>query len=116
MKHIQWIAAAALIMSMACAKQEYAQCEAPNDHLKVMFKGKIAGHPFSHPFCIVCNTEIGPEEYGDWALEMGAPEAPNDTEGLLPCLYVYSDVPFTNCPDTLAKCEALVCDVSARYS
>jgi hypothetical protein len=117
MKNIHWILAAALMMSVGCGtKQEYATCEAPNDHLEVMFKPESSISIFSHPFCIVCNPGLEPGEYGDWAVEMGAPEAPTNTDGLLPCLYVYSEVPHTDGPDTLEKCESLVCDGTARYN
>ena len=116
MKRIQWILAAVLVMSSGCAKQQYAQCDAPDDHLEVMFKGAPPASPFGHSFCIVCNPDLEFGEYGDWAVEMGAPEAPTNTDGLLPCLYVYSEVPFTNGPDTLEKCESLVCDGTARYN
>ena len=38
------------------------------------FKPSDPLHPFSHPFCVVCNTELSPDEYESWALEMGAQE------------------------------------------
>ncbi len=102
----------------AGAGQEYGQCESPNEHLKVMFKPKITGHPFSHSFCIVCNPQLEPEAYGEWALAMGASQAPDNTDGLLPCLYVYDPTaPETGIDtDSLERCQSLVCDGEAEYN
>ncbi len=82
-----------------------------------MFKPKITGHPFSHSFCIVCNTEIEPSEYYDWAVSMGANET-NPANPDLPCLYVYNpDAPETGIDtDTLAACKSLVCDGGGTYA
>ena len=102
-----------LLLSPGCSKQQYAQCDAPNEDLKVMFKPKITGHPFSHSFCIVCNTEIEPEEYYDWAVSMGG-NVNNPVNPEAPCLYVYSSSEEDT--DTLAACKSLVCDGTASYS
>jgi hypothetical protein len=82
-----------------------------------MFKPKIKGHPFSHSFCIVCNTEIEPSEYHDWAVSMGANET-NPANPELPCLYVYNLSARETGINTnsLAACKSLVCDGGATYS
>ena len=105
-----------IVISTGCVEQEYASCDAPDDELQIMFKPKNSAHPFSHSFCIVCNPALEPSEYGDWALEMGAPQAPENTDGLLPCLYAYSEIPHTNGPDTLEGCKAQICEGRARYN
>jgi hypothetical protein len=113
---ILWILALLCVTAMGCSKQKYAECKAPNDHLTVMFKAKNAAHPFSHSFCIVCNTELESEDYAAWAQEMGAAEGPENTEGLLPCLYVYNGVtPNTNI-DSMVLCKSLVCGGGADYN
>ena len=89
----------------ACDSQEYAQCNAPDDHLEVLYKAKNPVHPFSHPFCLVCNTEIETDEYASWAESMGGSGDISSPEGLHPCLYVYgegADIP------SLEACQALV--------
>jgi len=107
-----WMMMIALCLSAGCSTQQYGQCDAPADHLEVLFKPKITGHPFSHSFCVVCNTEISPEDYGDWALQMGASSVPNDPSD--PCLYVYPSTESNI--DSLAECQSLVCDGGAEYS
>lgn len=97
----------------ACDSQEYAQCNAPDDHLEVLYKAKNPVHPFSHPFCLVCNTEIEADEYASWAESMGGSGDISSPEGLHPCLYVYgegADIP------SLEACQALVCDGGAIYN
>jgi hypothetical protein len=111
-----WILLVALLMTAGCSSQEYGQCEAPNDNLKVMFKPKLKAHPFSHSFCIVCNTDLEPEGYDEWAIEMGAPQGTNNMEGILPCLYVYRPDGSEQETDSLEICEALVCGGEAEYS
>ena len=104
-----------LILGAGCGgvdSQEYGQCEAPNDHLKVMFKPKTPGMVFSHSFCVVCNTAIEPEEYDDWAEEMGATSIPNTPE--LPCLYVYTGAQSNF--GSMSQCQSMVCDGTATYS
>ena len=97
----------------ACSGQQiYDQCEAPNDHLEIMFKAKTVS-PFSHAFCIVCNPQLEPEEYGPWAIEMGAPQAPENTDDLVPCLYVYQ--PGANI-ESRKECVSLVCEDGADYN
>ena len=78
-----------------------------------MFKAKLKAHPFSHSFCIVCNTKIEPSEYADWAIEMGAPQGPSNTDTVHPCLYVYGNGENT---DSLSQCKALACGGGASYS
>jgi len=109
------IVAAAMFCVSGCSKQQYGQCKAPKDHLKVLYKPKVKAHPFSHPFCVVCNTEIEPAQYAAWASEMGAESpAPTDTDKVHPCLYVYTgsetDV------GSLAECQSLVCGGTAQYN
>ena len=78
-----------------------------------MFKDKLKAHPFSHSFCIICNTEIEPSEYADWAMEMGAPQGPSNTDAVHPCLYVYGNGENT---DSLSQCKALACGGNASYN
>ncbi len=109
-----WIGLA-LLLGAGCAtgdSQEYGQCEAPDGHLKVMFKPKNPLFMFSHSFCIVCNTAIEPEEYGEWAEAMGATSIPPDPD--LPCLYVYPENPENI--DSMSQCHSLVCDGDGTYS
>ena len=102
---------------MGCGTQLYGQCEPPKENLELLFKSKIEGHPFSHSFCIVCNPDIEPDAYGDWALEMGAPQAPDSVDNLHPCLYVYPSAEQRELEiDSLELCEALVCEGSASYN
>jgi len=106
----------ALLMSAGCVQQQYGQCEEPNTQLEVMFKPRNPAHPFSHSFCIVCNTGIERAQYGDWAVAMGAPQAPDDTAGLHPCLYVYDPSESETGIDSLELCRSLVCDGGAEYN
>jgi hypothetical protein len=53
------------------------------------------------------NSEI--RGYGDWAIEMGSPQALNDAEGVLPYLYAYGNT------NSLKICKSLVCDGGAAY-
>ena len=94
----------------ACSTQEYGQCVVQDDTLKIMFKPKSKVNVFSHSFCIVCNPTLTPDEYGDWALDMGAPQAPSSTDGLLPCLYAYSEA------ESFEECAASICDGTAAYN
>ncbi len=102
-----------LLVSSGCASQEYGQCAAPQDNLQVLFKAKVSAHPFSHSFCVVCNTELEEADYGTWAEEMGGNGDVGDVEGLHPCLYVYGD---GNNIDSLEMCQSLVCDGGAEYA
>jgi hypothetical protein len=111
-----WIVGPLLSLLAGCASEEYGQCDAPDDYLKVMFKDSSSASPFSHSFCIVCNPNIEPAEYGAWALQMGAPEAPELTEGLHPCLYVYGGPPGTDNTESFESCRSLVCDGGATFS
>lgn len=96
-----------------CSSQEYGQCNAPNEHLEVLYKAKNPAHPFSHPFCLVCNTAIGEDEYASWAESMGGSGNIGSPEGLHPCLYVYAD---NNDIPSLEVCQALVCEGGAEYN
>ena len=110
-----WISVAALLVTAGCggSSEKHGQCEAPKEDLKILFKPKGELNLFSHSFCIVCNSEIEPDEYGDWALEMGAPEAPTSVENLHPCLYVYGD--GRNIA-TFVECVSVVCEGGAKYN
>ena len=116
MRRFGWLLAGlVLILSAGCGgadSQEYGQCEAPDDHLEVMFKPKTPGLVFSHSFCVVCNTAIEPEEYGAWAEEMGATSVPETPE--LPCLYVYTGAESNF--GSLSQCQSMVCGGTATYS
>ena len=106
-----------LLTAAGCTSQQYGECQAPDDHLKVMFKPKNAANPFSHSFCIVCNPDLSPEEHAAWALDMGAPKEPGDSEDMLPCLYVYApENAGGNGASSLKQCKSWVCDGGATYS
>ena len=105
----------ALLVGAGCTpndSQEYGQCEAPDAHLKVMYKPKHPAIPFSHPFCVVCNTAIETDEFGEWAEAMGATSIPVEPD--LPCLYVYTGQEKN--VESLSECQSLVCDGTATYS
>ena len=57
--------------------------------------------------------KLEPEEYGAWAIEMGAPQAPENTDDLVPCLYVYQ--PGANI-ESRKECVSLVCEGGADYN
>ncbi len=105
---------AILLFSVGCVQQEYGQCDPPDDNLEVMYKPKTSS-PFSHPFCIVCNTDIEPDDYAAWATDMGA-QPPGSVEDVLPCLYVYTGNHTGPEIETLEECESLVCDGGAQYN
>ena len=109
---VGFVLGAALGLS-ACSQQLYGQCDPPDDHLKVMFKPKVSTHPFSHSFCIVCNPDLVPSEYADWAMEMGAEEGPSDPNSVHPCLYAYSQ---SMSVDTIDQCESMICSGEADYN
>ena len=96
-----------------CYTQEYSQCDTPKDNLNILFKPKDPIHPFGHSFCIVCNPDIGTQEYEDWALEMGAPSGPSNTNDVHPCLYAYASQTNMN---SLEECRTLICDGGATYN
>ena len=102
-----------LLLATGCAQEQYGECSPPDDHLKLMFKPAIKGHPFGHSFCVVCNPELEPEEYETWALDMGATQSPASVEDVYPCLYVYSG---SSDIDSFSECENLVCGGSAQYN
>ena len=101
------------VMVSGCSSQEYGQCDAPADNLQVLFKAKNKAHPFSHSFCVVCNTELEEADYAAWAEDMGGSGDVDDVEGLHPCLYVYGDGQNI---DSLETCQSLVCDGGASYN
>lgn len=105
-------------LSAGCNKQKYGQCDPPQDELEVLFKAKSQTNPFSHSFCVVCNTEIEPSEYSDWAVSMGAnPLEDEYIDTVHPCLYVYpNDSTPESGIDSLEKCESAVCDGEATYA
>jgi hypothetical protein len=117
MRHSQlpWIILSGLILTVGCAKQQYGECSPPNDELQILFKAKVGVNLFSHSFCIACNPSLEPEEYMAWAGEMGANMTPDmDT----PCLYVYGadDIGLPNGYESLAQCQAAVCEGGATYA
>jgi hypothetical protein len=73
---------------------------------------------FSHSFCVVCNTQISPDEYEEWANEMGSPQMPDAYDNVHPCFYVYApdSLDLEDGIDSLALCESLVCDGGAEYA
>ena len=110
-----WLLPAIAVLAFGCAKQQYAECPPPDEDLKVLFKPKNEANPFSHSFCIVCNPSLEPEEYAAWVESMGA--AATDVPPETPCLYAYSDREAN--PEghqTLAQCQAAICDGGASYS
>lgn len=102
---------------IGCSQQEYGQCDAPNEDLKVLFKPESSTNIFSHSFCVVCNAEITQDEYADWAIAMGAPSGPADVNDVHPCLFVYlpSDAEVEEI-SSLAQCESLVCEGKGSYN
>ncbi len=114
--YIQCLLVFALLAAVGCAKQEYSQCEAPKDNLKIMFKAKNPAHPFSHSFCVVCNPGLSPDEHAAWALEMGASNVQSDAEQMHPCLYVYSPENWEGNGASLEQCKAWVCSGEATYA
>jgi len=105
-----------LLFSTACNKQQYGQCAAPNDHLRVMYKSASSLNPFSHAFCILCNPTLEPNDYSTWAREMGATSPPNSPDGFHPCLYVYDPTRSEEGIDTLNMCVRLACDGEGDFS
>jgi len=113
MRGLGWCVVVVMVVLAGCDTQEYDQCEAPADNLKILFKPKNPVHPFSHSFCIVCNTELEEADYAAWSAEMGGNGMVGDVDEKHPCLYVYGDGEDI---DTLAQCQSLVCDGGAAYS
>ena len=102
-------------LTIGCAKQEYSECAAPNDHLKILFKEKSGAHPFSHSFCIVCYPSLSSEETSVWVESMGASSGSEPPE--TPCLYAYADrEEFPEGFESLAQCQAAICEGGATYS
>jgi hypothetical protein len=114
MRGIIWVIMTAMLVS-GCVSQEYGQCPAPDDHLEILYKAKNVAHPFSHPFCVVCNTQLEEENYNAWSQELGGAGniADEDLSTVYPCLYVYGD--GSEIKD-LEECVSLVCDGGASYS
>ncbi len=96
----------------ACAQEQYSECPSPRDSLHIMFKPNASSLPNSHSFCIVCDPTITESEYETWAIEMGAPQGPQDSSTVHPCLYVYSTTEI----ETMQQCEQLICNDTATYS
>ena len=106
-----------ILIGTGCSQQEYGQCASPDEELKVLFKPKSSTNIFSHAFCVVCNTEITPAEYSDWAIQMGAPQGPSDVDDVHPCLFAYlPDDSSASEISSLAQCESLVCEGKASYN
>ena len=68
---------------------------------------------FKQPFfCIVCNPILEESEYEDWAIEMSAPQGPQDPSAVHPCLYAYTNTDI----ETMQQCEQLICNDHATYN
>ena len=101
--------------AIGCTKQKYGECPAPESHLKVLFKAKSGLQPFGHSFCVVCNPELDPDEYAQWAAEMGAESAGEMPE--TPCLFAYADADeFPDGFETLEQCQTAICEGGANYN
>lgn len=111
----RWCLVSCAVLAFGCAKQQYSECQPPDDHLQILFKAKSGTNPFGHSFCIVCNPSLEPDEYVEWAREMGANENP---EMNTPCLYVYgaAELGLANGYESLAQCQTAVCDGGGTYA
>ena len=110
MKHLLM---SGLLLS-GCAREIYGECEPPKEQLQIVYKPLISAHPFSHSYCIVCNPDLAPSEYEDWAISMGAPQGPGSSQSVHPCLYAYA--PGQADIDSYELCESLICDEIAEYN
>ena len=112
---VYWGLFIGLFLVMGCGKQEYDECPAPNDNLKILFKEKISAHPFSHSFCIVCNPSLSSTEIQAWAEDMGSSSVSEQPE--TPCLYAYADrEQFSEGFETLEQCQSAICEGGATYN
>ena len=103
------------ILCTGCIKQEYDECNPPQEDLQVLFKKKSNLQPFSHSFCIVCNPSLSSEEIQSWAIEMGAESISDNPD--TPCLYAYADrEEFPNGFETLQHCQRSICEEGAQYN
>jgi len=103
------------VLAVGCTQQKYGECPEPDTDLKVVFKAKSGLNPFSHSFCVVCNTALAPNEYGAWAEEMGATAAGETPE--TPCLFAYADADeFPDGFETVEQCQAAICEGGAQYN
>ena len=101
-----------VLLAFGCGSQKYGDCDSPKDDLIVVYKSKPS-LPIGHSYCIVCNPDLLPSDYVDWALEMGAPQGPTDPSAVHPCLYAYSN--GSEIVDLLT-CENLICSGNADYN
>ena len=115
---LHWLVLGALCMTVGCVKQEYGQCGPPNEDLQILFKAESGSNPFSHSFCIVCNPTLEFDDYQAWASEMGANIGPDIGPDMdTPCLYAYgADDELPNGFESLAQCQAAICEGSATYA
>ena len=95
-----------------CTQEQYSECPSPRESLHIMFKPKASSLLHSHSFCIVCNPILEESEYEDWAIEMGAPQGPQDPSAVHPCLYAYTNTDI----ETMQQCEQLICNDHATYN
>ena len=104
-----------LLLGSGCIKQEYDECDPPQEDLQILFKKKSNVHPFSHSFCIVCNPQLSSEEIQAWTVEMGAESVSETPE--TPCLYAYADRDrFPSGFETLEQCRINICQGGANYN
>lgn len=97
---------------IGCAQEQYSECPSPRETLHIMFKPKASSLLNSHSFCIVCAPTLEESEYEDWAIDMGAPQGPQDPSAVYPCLYAYADTDI----ETMQQCEQLICNDNATYN
>ena len=95
-----------------CVREQYSECPSPRESRKIMFKPKASSLVNSHSFCIVCDPTLDEDEYESWAVEMGAPQGPDDPSQVHPCLYAYANMEVT----TIGQCMDLICNDEATYN
>ena len=100
------------VILCGCVQEIYSECPSQRESLKVIFKPKASSVTNSHSFCIVCDPSLAEGEYESWALEMGAPQGPQDPSSVHPCLYAYSTTEI----ETMQQCEQLICNHEATYN
>ena len=61
------------VMLSGCAPEITANVN-PQEQLQIV-TNKIGGHPFSHSYCIVCNPDLSPAEYGECLFQWAHPRA-----------------------------------------
>lgn len=101
-----------VVCLMGCAQEQYSACTSPRESLHIMFKPRASSLINSHSFCIVCNPSLVESEYESWAIEMGAPQGPQNPLNVHPCLYAYATIEI----ETMVQCEQLICNDDATYN